>query len=255
MKVNIEKTKLNLIEWIRDWFSKNGNENTKAVLGISGGKDSTICAALLCEALGKDRVLGVLMPNNVQSDINDSLEVVKHLDMPYTIINIGSAYNPLTEEIRKSLADSNIEYTFNSQYKTNTPSRLRMVTLYGVGALVGNTRICNTGNFSEAMIGYTTLYGDFAGDFAPICKLTKSEVVAIGDLLDLPSHLVHKAPGDGMSGKTDEDNIGFSYDELDDYLRNGVKRDKFNLIENKIKFSEFKRRILNVPAFSNIVEE
>ena len=255
MKVNIKETKKNLINWIREWFSKNGNNETMAVLGISGGKDSTICAALLAEALGPDRVLGVLMPNNVQSDINDSKAVVEHLGIKSVIINIGNTYNALTTEIEEKLENANLPNELTAQYKTNTPSRLRMVTLYGVGAIIGNTRVCNTGNLSEAMIGYTTLYGDFAGDFALINKLTKSEVVQIGDELDLPSYLVHKAPGDGMSGKTDEDNIGFTYDELDAYIRNGEKGPKFEMIDKKIKSMSFKRKVLNLPSFDQIVEE
>jgi len=251
MKVNIKETKKNLINWIREWFDANGNSQTKAILGISGGKDSTICAALLAEALGPDRVIGVLMPNNVQSDICDSLAVVNHLKIKYYTINIGGAYNALTSEIEQKLEGCEL----SGQYKTNTPSRLRMVTLYGVGAIIGNTRVCNTGNLSEAMIGYTTLYGDFAGDFALINKLTKTEVVQLGEELGLPSYLVHKAPGDGMSGKTDEDNIGFTYEELDDYIRNQNKGPKFEMIEKKIKAMEFKRKILNIPSFDLIVEE
>ena len=255
MKVNIKETKNNLINWIREWFSKNGNSQTMAVLGISGGKDSTICAALLAEALGPDRVLGVLMPNNIQSDIADSKAVVEHLGIKSVVINIGTTYQSITNEIEEKLGNANLNNELTPQYKTNTPSRLRMVTLYGVGAIIGNTRICNTGNLSEAMIGYTTLYGDFAGDFALINKLTKSEVVQIGDELDLPSYLVHKAPGDGMSGKTDEDNIGFTYDELDAYIRDGIKGPKFEMIEKKIKSMEFKRKVLNLPSFDQIVEE
>lgn len=248
MSINVSETKDNLIKWIRDWFNANGNEKTIAVLGISGGKDSSICAALLKEALGKDRVVGVLMPNSIQSDIQDSNDLIKYLGIKSYTINIGTAFSSITDEITSKLNINEL----SSQYKTNTPSRLRMVTLYGVAALLGNARICNTGNYSEAMIGYTTLYGDFAGDFAPISKLTKSEVVSIGDELGLPKHLVHKAPGDGMSGKTDEDNIGFTYDELDDYLRNNIKGKNFDLIDNRIKSSQFKRDILNVPAFNNI---
>ena len=255
MKVNIKETKNNMINWIRDWFSKNGNDQTIAVLGISGGKDSTICAALLTEALGKERVLGVLMPNSVQSDIDDSKALVKHLGIKSVIINIGTTFNSLTNEIQEKLNENDFDSELSAQYKTNTPSRLRMVTLYVVGAILGNTRICNTGNLSEAMIGYTTLYGDFAGDFALINKLTKSEVVQIGDELDLPKYLVHKAPGDGMSGKTDEDNIGFTYDELDAYIRNGIIGPNNEVIKRRIKSMEFKRKVLNLPSFDQIVEE
>jgi NAD+ synthase len=255
MKVNIKETKKNMINWIREWFSKNGNDETIAVLGISGGKDSTICAALLVEALGKERVLGVLMPNSVQSDIDDSKALVEHLGIKSVIINIGTTYNSLTSEIQEKLTSNDLPSELSAQYKTNTPSRLRMVTLYGVGAILGNTRICNTGNLSEAMIGYTTLYGDFAGDFALINKLTKSEVVQIGDELDLPKYLVHKAPGDGMSGKTDEDNIGFTYDELDAYIRNGVEGPNNEVIKRRIKSMEFKRKVLNLPSFDQIIEE
>lgn len=255
MKVNIKETKRNMINWIREWFSKNGNDETIAVLGISGGKDSTICAALLAEALGKERVLGVLMPNNVQSDIADSKAVVEHLGIKSVTINIGQTYNSLTSEIQEKLTNTNLSAELSAQYKTNTPSRLRMVTLYGVGAILGNTRICNTGNLSEAMIGYTTLYGDFAGDFALINKLTKTEVVQIGDELDLPKYLVHKAPGDGMSGKTDEDNIGFTYAELDAYIRKGEIGPNNEIIKRRIKSMEFKRKVLNLPSFDQIVEE
>lgn len=255
MKVDIRKTKDNLIEWIKEWFNKNGNDQTVAVLGISGGKDSTICAALLKEALGPERVVGVLMPNNVQSDIADSKALVEFLGIKSMIVNIGQTYESITKEINDSFSKTDLKYEQTPQYKTNTPARLRMVTLYGVGAMLGNSRVCNTGNLSEAMIGYTTLYGDFAGDFALISKLTKSEVVKIGDALGLPRYLVHKAPGDGMSGKTDEDNIGFTYDELDDLIRNGTKGPNYEIIDKRIKSMEFKRKMLTIPFFDKIVEE
>ena len=105
---------------------------------------------------------------------------------------------------------------------TNTPARIRMTTLYMVAAAVGG-RVCNTGNASEAFVGYTTKYGDLAGDFALLRNLTVSEIYAMGDAMEeLPYDLVHKTPADGMSGKTDEDNMGFSYEAVDDHLLYGI---------------------------------
>lgn len=205
-----------LIEnFIKTYFAENGNPNTKAVIGISGGKDSTIAAALLVRALGADRVIGVKMPNGTQSDIDDAVEVCNLLGIRHFNINIGDAYNHLIADFM------NTNLSVNSQIETNTPARLRMTTLYMVAAAVGG-RVCNTGNASEAFIGYTTKYGDLAGDFAILRNLTVREIYAIGDYLELPMLLVHKHPSDGMSGKTDEENTGIPYDAIDDYLLDGI---------------------------------
>ena len=200
-----------IVEWIKDWFK---DKTGPAVLGISGGKDSTVCAALLAEALGKDRVIGVMMPNGVQTDIDDSKKVIKLLGIKGIEINIGGAYNELRAEINKQYSG----VSFPSLFTTNTPARLRMVTLYGVAAME-NGFVCNTCNLSEDWIGYSTKWGDAVGDFSLLNCLTKSEVVALGDTIGLPYELIHKVPSDGMCGKTDEDNLGFSYDELDAYIR------------------------------------
>ena len=209
------------IEWIKDYFKDN--PDGKAILGISGGKDSTIAAALCVEALGADRVIGVLMPNGVQRDIFDSLEVVDLLNIYHLEVNIEDAYEGLRESLVKSLIDNGRKKPCqtvinNPMIRTNLPSRLRMATLYAVAALYPNSRVVNTCNRSEDYVGYSTKFGDAAGDFSPLGNLTVREVLAIGDELGLPSHLVHKAPSDGMCGKTDEDNLGFTYDELDDFL-------------------------------------
>jgi NAD+ synthase len=204
------------IEWIKNYYKDN--PDGKAIIGISGGKDSTIAAALCVEALGADRVIGVLMPNGGQPDIGDSEEVCRLLDIRALGVNIHKAFGSICDQI-----DYNYNYTLGStakesMIKTNLPARLRMATLYAVAALYPNSRVVNTCNRSEDYVGYSTKYGDAAGDFSPLGNLTVREVLAIGDELGLPGHLVHKAPSDGMCGKTDEDNLGFTYNELDDYI-------------------------------------
>ena len=201
--------------FIKNYFVDNGTPNTKAVIGISGGKDSTIAAALLVRALGKDRVIGVRMPNGYQTDAQDAAEVCAILGIQSYLINIGDTYNHLCAEF------TGTGLPINAQIETNTPARLRMAALYMVAAAVGG-RVCNTGNASERFIGYTTKYGDLAGDFALLSDLTVREIYAIGDYLELPMDLVHKHPADGMSGKTDEDNTGIPYDAIDDFLLQGI---------------------------------
>ena len=212
MKLDIPSTKDKCIEWTREWFKNNGDAETKAVIGISGGTDSTVTAAVCVAALGRERVVGVMMPNGEQKDISDSIKVCETLGIENYTINIGPAYEALT----KAICTGEV----NSLYSTNTPARIRMATLYGKAAEIGNARVANTCNLSEDYVGYSTKWGDATGDFSPLSKLTKTEVVAIGDALGLPYELTHKAPSDGMCGKTDEDNLGFTYDELDKYIRN-----------------------------------
>lgn len=202
-----------IINFIQDYFVNNGTPNTKAVIGISGGKDSTIAAALLVRALGPERVIGVMMPQDEQKDIHDSLRVCETLGIKYYSINIGGTCAALGGEF---ISQTGLPFT--SQISTNMPARIRMTILYMVAAAVGG-RVCNTGNASEKFIGYTTKYGDLAGDFALFTDLTVRELYQIGDLLtELPHDLVHKTPADGMSGKTDEDNTGIPYDVIDDFL-------------------------------------
>ena len=211
------------INWIKDYFKDN--PDGKAIIGISGGKDSTIAAALCVEALGADRVVGVMMPQGHQIDINDSKEVCDMLGITPLTININRAYEGLIAGMAIGIDEgfSPLEETFAfidniPMIKTNLPARLRMATLYAVAALYPNSRVVNTCNRSEDYVGYSTKYGDAAGDFSPLGLLTVREVLEIGDELGLPKHLVHKTPSDGMCGKTDEDNLGFTYNELDDFL-------------------------------------
>ena len=198
------------VQWIRDFFEQNG-KGCNAVVGISGGKDSSIVAALCVEALGKDRVIGVLMPNGEQADIDMALLLVKHLGIKYYIVNIKDAVDGVI---------NNIPFALQTQSLTNLPPRVRMTTLYAVSQS-HNGRVANTCNLSEDWVGYSTRYGDSVGDFSPCSYLTVAEMKEIGRLIGLPDVLVDKVPIDGLCGKTDEDNLGFTYAELDRYIRTG----------------------------------
>lgn len=234
---NAEKIKNDCVQWIRDWFEVNGKDCV-AVVGISGGKDSTIVTALCKEALGKDRVFGVLMPNGVQHDIDMAYEVVEYLDIPYCTVNIGDTIKTL----KLSLPP------LSTQAEINLPPRIRMATLYAVSQSM-NGRVANTCNLSEDWVGYSTRYGDSVGDFSPLSMLTVAEVKAIGRALGLPAKFVDKVPSDGLCGKTDEDNLGFSYAELDEYIRTGKIKDanKKKLIDSLHERNKFKLELM--PKF------
>ena len=218
MSFDALKVKNDIVKWIQDWFEING-KGCKGVLGISGGKDSSVVAALLVEALGKENVVGVLMPNGEQFDIDVSEALVKHLGIKSYVVNIKEAYDGVISELNKS----GIELT--PQAVTNLPPRLRMTTVYAVSQCV-NGRVANTCNLSEDWVGYSTRYGDSAGDFSPLAKLTVQEVKEIGRVLGLPDMFVDKVPIDGLCGKTDEDNLGFTYATLDKYIREGICEDE-----------------------------
>ena len=207
-----------IIKWVRNYFDENG-KGCNAVIGISGGKDSSVCAALLVEALGKDRVIGVLMPQGTQHDIDVSRALVDFLKIKHFEINIGDTYDRLV----CAVTDGGIkaeDVKANKVFYSNTPARLRMTVLYGISALC-NGRVANTCNKSEDYVGYSTKFGDSAGDFSPLSDLLVKEVKALGYELGLPKMFIEKAPEDGLSGKTDEDNMGFTYAVLDRYIETG----------------------------------
>ncbi len=215
--IDAKIVKNEVVQWIRDWFDKNGKD-CMAVVGISGGKDSSVVAALCVEALGKDRVIGVLMPNHIQDDIKYSHLLCEHLGIKNYTVDVGGAIDELLNNIHFRATDIEI----SDQTKTNLPARIRMATLYAISQSM-NGRVANTCNLSEDWVGYATRYGDAAGDFSPLSQLTVTEVKAIGRELGLPSELVDKTPTDGLCGKTDEDNLGFTYTELDAYIRDGIE--------------------------------
>ena len=215
---NAEKVTNAAVKWIQDWFEING-KGCNAVIGISGGKDSSVVAALCAKALGKDRVIGVLMPNGKQSDIHDSEELVAYLGIPYYVCNVKKAVDGVLESLQASGVEA------SRQTIVNLPPRIRMSTLYALSQSM-NGRVANTCNLSEDWVGYSTRYGDAAGDFSPLGKLTVQEVKAVGKHLGLPLHLVDKVPSDGLTDRTDEDNLGFTYAVLDKYIRTGVCEDE-----------------------------
>ena len=237
---NAEKIKNDCVEWIRKFFEENGRD-CNAVIGISGGKDSSVAAALCVEALGKDRVIGVLMPCGEQHDIDMAYLLVNHLGIKHYEINVKAAIDGIMGSFPEELP-------LTAQAKTNLPPRIRMSTLYAVSQCV-NGRVVNTCNLSEDWVGYSTRYGDAAGDFSPMCFLTVTEVKEIGRVLGLPDELVDKVPIDGLCGKTDEENLGFTYAELDVYIRTGYIADeeKKKLIDTKHKNNLFKLQLM--PMF------
>ena len=235
-----KKVKDQCVEWIREFFRNNGPD-CNAVVGISGGKDSSIAAALCVEALGKDRVIGVLMPKGQQHDIDMAYLLVNHLGIRHYEVNIQDAVEGLMNNLPKDM-----EVT--PQTLQNIPPRVRMTTLYAISQS-NNGRVVNTCNLSEDWVGYSTRYGDSVGDFSPMSNLTVTEVKEIGRLLGLPAVLVDKTPIDGLCGKTDEENLGFSYAELDVYIRTGyiADQDKKAIIDRKHKMNLFKLQLM--PAF------
>lgn len=247
---NARKAKDDIVQWIRDWFEENGPE-CNAVIGISGGKDSTIVAALCVEALGADRVIGVLMPNKVQHDISDSRDVVRYLGIRSLELDMWTSCSDILSRIIHTAYDNRDDFpnfSISDQTKVNLPPRLRMATLYAIAQSV-NGRVSNNCNLSEDYVGYSTRWGDSVGDFAPLASLTVTEVKAIGYELGLPEEFIEKVPSDGLCGKTDEDNLGFSYDTLDHYIRTGVCDDRE--AKNKIDYLHNKNlfKMRPIPTF------
>lgn len=230
---NAVEVKDRIVAWIREWFEQNG-KGCNAVIGISGGADSSVVAGLCVEALGKDRVFGVLMPNGEQKDISDAIDLVDYLDIDYITVNIHNAVLAIKHEVKPALHDH-----WSAQTSINLPPRIRMTTLYAVSQSM-NGRVANTCNLSEDWVGYSTRYGDSVGDFSPLSNITKTEVKEIGKALGLPDELVYKVPSDGLCGKTDEDNLGFTYAVLDKYIRTGEIED----METKAKIDSMHEKNL-----------
>jgi NAD+ synthase len=248
---NAKNIKDELVKWIRDWFEENG-PSCNAVIGISGGKDSSVVAALCVEALGKDRVIGVMMPQGFQEDIKTSYAIINHLGIRSIQVDIGDAVTEVINNIKYGIYDMTYQgpnaIDISRQTLVNLPPRIRMATLYAISQSL-NGRVSNNCNLSEDWVGYSTRWGDSVGDFAPLANLTVTEVKAVGYELGLPTEFIEKVPSDGLCGKTDEDNLGFSYDTLDHYIRTGVceDRDAKEKIDRLHENNQFKME--PIPSF------
>ena len=242
-----KEMKKSLIQWNRDWLEQNGY-GCNAVISISGGKDSSVCAALCVQALGKDRVIGVLMPNGTQSDIADSRQLVEHLGIRSVTVNIAGAVDAIQAQLRAARIDA------TAQTEINLPPRIRMSVLYAVSQSM-NGRVINTCNLSEDWVGYSTRYGDSAGDVSLLGKLTVQEVKALGREMGLPENLVEKTPSDGLCGSSDEQKLGFTYAVLDRYIREGICEDAAvrERIDHLHRANRFKLEMM--PVFESGLEE
>ena len=240
MGFDVKKVTEELVTWIRDWFERNG-KGCNAIIGISGGKDSSVAAALCVKALGKERVIGVLMPNGEQHDIDMAQLLVSHLGIESYTVNIHDGYEGLLSEVTRQLGEVSRDTVIN------LAPRIRMATLYAVGQS-RNGRVVNTCNLSEDWVGYSTRYGDSVGDFSPLSMLCVREVKAIGRGLGLPEVLIEKVPIDGLCGQTDEEKLGFTYETLDRYIREGICEDAAakSKIDHLYIINRFKVRFMDV---------
>ena len=267
----------NIETHMKIWAEQTNAKNF--VVGISGGKDSTIVAMLLCAIFGKERVYGVMMPQGVQADIKDSMDVCGILGIHQTIVNIGDSVDALTSQLWDKRKESGIYPT--KDMEINLPARIRMSTLHAIGQCIDG-RVINTSNLSEDMVGYATQFGDNAGAYAPLQGLTVTEVMALGDYLvsdifdsddmwatesgglihvrDKLLTLIHKTPVDGLQAQSDEEHLGFTYADLDKFIRLNEGSDEFKaLIRKKYKQNKFKLEIVQMPqptwTMPNFVKE
>lgn len=232
-----------IIDWIKDYFVASKGE--KAVIGISGGKDSTVTLALLCRAIGPENVIAIEMPYGEPEDIEDCDEIIQYFNIPPKNVYYFNIKNAC-EEMYSELETEIFNITDNKAITTNLPARVRMTFLYAIASIY-NGRVVNTGNFSESFVGYTTKFGDGAGDFAILANYTVREVKKIGMVLQIPPKWLEKTPSDGMSEVSDEKVLGFTYDTLDNLIMDDI-RPNINTY-NKImkKYYVNRHKDINIP--------
>lgn len=230
----LETLKNDLIRWMQERLQAIGAKNV--VVGISGGKDSATVAALSVASYGREHVYGVLMPDGAQSDINYAEDLCDFLGIQHEVINISG----MTSAFYEALGACSFFDEVSRQTRLNLPPRVRMTLLYAVAQSL-DAVVVNTSNLSEDWVGYATLYGDTAGAFSPLAMLTTDEVIQLGRALGLEERFVVKPPSDGLTGKTDEDVLGFSYETLNTYIRTGEVTEKLReKIDQMHRASRFK---------------
>ena len=224
-----KQTAEKLVKWLKDYFDNNG-QPINAVVGCSGGNDSTVVLAALTKAIGPDRIYAILMPNGEQADIDDSYKICEYLGLKPHVCNIQDAYNGVVGSVSG-------EFEPTGQMKINLAPVLRMTTLKAISQCVNGRFTCN-GNASEAYIGWFTIDGDDRGSVKPLINMTVTEVIQVGEALGLPDWMIHKTPTDGLCGQTDEDKFGFTYEVLDKYIRTGEIDD----LEIKAKIDDMHKK-------------
>lgn len=227
-----------VVDWTGDFFKAVGK--TDAVLGISGGKDSSVVAAICVAALGKEHVHGVLLPCGIQKDISCSYQLVEHLGIDYDVQDIET----LVKESLALVPGADKSY----DAKTNAPARIRMNQIM-VTAQTHGWLMANTCQRNEECVGFSSIWGDSCGSFSPLGLLTVDEVIEIGDDLGLPYELTHKVPIDGLQPLSDEEKLGFSYKELSDLIRKGIRGEHYDLIMQKFYANKFKLEMIKIQKF------
>lgn len=243
----------NLISWIKNYFKTNSFAKG-VVIGMSGGRDSLVCAKLCCEALGANNVLGVIIPNGQMAEILDAIHACRFLGIKYTVVNINYSYNNLVDEINKSLSDAG-NFILSEKSLQHMEPRIRMTTLYAISATV-DYLVANTLNLTKKLIGHATKWGDNVGDFAPLLNLTKTEIIQIGEHYMLPGFLMHHKNSSDLTENTDTYDIEINYLEMDQFIRYGksfnrdlIKRVLHYYTRNKHKHLETATFVPNLPMF------
>lgn len=242
-KQALEKEAQNAIIWIREYVEKTGANGI--VIGNSGGKDSATVLAMAVEAIGREKVLSVAMPCfSKQTDLEDAKLVADVFEVPLLKVDLSNTYQEMEKEINCQIPQS-----LTKEAIVNMKPRLRMTTLYSIAQTLGYL-VIGTGNLCEAMVGYTTKWGDNSSDFNPIGNFTVEEVLAIGRMLEVPENILKKAPSDGLGEKTDEEKMGIQYSQIEEMIETGTTDEKAKQeIIRRYQSSKHKRRIVPIYTF------